>query len=878
MKSSEIRQRFLDFFSDRGHRVVPSASLIPSDPTMLLTGAGMVPFKPIFMGKAQVDYPRATSTQKCVRTTDIELIGRTKRHLSFFEMLGNFSFGDYYKREAIMWAWELLTDVFGLDASRLWVTIFETDDEAADIWTGEVGLDAERVVRLGAKDNFWAAGPTGPCGPSSEILYDQGEALGCVKPTCAPGCDCDRYLEIWNLVFMQSNRDEQGELSPLPKKNIDTGMGLERIASVLQGVTSNFETDLLVPIIAEIVRVSGREYGRDEKTDVSIRIIADHSRALTFMISDGILPGNDGRGYILRRLIRRAVRHARLLGVEESFLASLVKATVDVMATAYPECAEKLDYICEVAGREERRFSETLRQGLAILRDFMESARAEGLAQVPAEAIFKLYDTYGFPYELTDEIVAESGLTVDRDGFESLMERQRTRARGQSGAGHKELYISSVYHDIKEQAGATEFIGYERHEGIAKIAALASGEQMKTEAQEGEQVEVFLEASPFYAEKGGQVGDRGEIKTATGTVAVDNSVAPVADLIVHRGTVKTGSVALGQEAHAVIDERRRRAVSRNHTATHLLHWALRAVLGSQVKQAGSLVEPERLRFDFNHHEALTDEQTANLEALINEKILRNHPVRSFETTIDFAKEAGALAFFGEKYGRFVRLVEIGNFSKELCGGVHVHNTSEVGYAKLVSETGIGADTRRIEMITGEAFLRYVGRLEEQAQEIGAVLHVKPDRLIVGATSVVEKTAALENELKEIRAEVLGQEAERIGSSARTVEGVALFTGQVKDTDVDGLRSLADKLRAKEKTAAVVLASVNDGKVLLLAAATQGLVDSGFSALSMIKELAPLVGGGGGGRADLAQAGGKDASKIPLVFDQAARFLERQSVS
>ncbi len=878
MKSADIRRQFLDFFAARGHEVIPSASLVPADPTMLLTGAGMVPFKPIFLGQAEVDYSRATSVQKCVRTTDIELIGRTKRHLSFFEMLGNFSFGDYYKKEAIAWAWELLTEVYGLDASRLWVTIFEADDEAGEIWREEAGVEANRIVRLGADDNFWAAGPTGPCGPSSEILYDLGEELGCDRPGCAPGCDCDRYLEIWNLVFMQSNRDESGDLRALPRKNIDTGMGLERITSVLQGVTSNFETDLLKPLIDQIADVSGRTYGTEAKADISLRIIADHTRALTFMIGDGILPGNDGRGYILRRLIRRAVRHGRLIGIEEGFLPSLVGTAVEVMGGHYTEISENADYIKTVAGREEERFQDTLKQGLSMLNEFLDRVKESGSTELSSDAVFKLYDTYGFPLELTEEIADESGVSVDRGAFELLMEEQRTRARKQAGAGHKEIFVSSLYHDIKEEVGASRFIGYEKDEADAKIVAMADGERMKTVAMAGEEVDIVLDETPFYAEKGGQFGDQGEIRTESGTFVVSDTIAPVADLVVHKGKVTEGRLELEETVRAVIDGRRRRAIARNHTATHLLHWALRAVLGSHVKQAGSLVDADRFRFDFNHHEALTAAQLETIERLMNEKILQDQPVRAFETTIDFAKEAGALAFFGEKYGRFVRLVEIGNFSKELCGGVHVHSSSEVGYIKIVTETGIGADTRRIEAITGEAFLRYVGVLEDRVESAAAILKAKPEHFSEAVAATTERIAALEDELSGLKTEKLGREAKRIAAAVQSVDGISLYTGRLEGADVDGLRSLADGLRAKVSKAAVVLASVNDTKVLLLVAASPELVAAGFSSVSLVKEVAPLISGGGGGRPDLAQAGGKDPAKLPEVFAGAKSFLERQSLS
>ncbi|MDP1808996.1 MAG: alanine--tRNA ligase, partial [Actinomycetota bacterium] len=790
MKSSEIRQKFLEFFQASGHHIASSASLVPADPTMLLTGAGMVPFKPVFLGKDKVDYTRAASVQKCVRTTDIEMIGRTGRHLSFFEMLGNFSFGDYYKQEAITWAWELLTKVYKLDPDRLWATVFTTDDEAADIWRDSVGLPAQRIVRLGEKDNFWSAGPTGPCGPSSEIHFDQGPDLECGRPACAPGCDCDRYLEIWNLVFMQYNRDENGELHPLPKKNIDTGMGLERITSVLQGVHNNYETDLIFPIVKAVCALAGVVYGAGLKTDVSLKIIADHSRAITFMIGDGILPGNDGRGYILRRLIRRAVRHGRLLGIETGFLGLLIDEISDIMSGHYSEIGQNVDFIKTIAAREEERFARTLRQGLAILAETIEKVKTAKERELPPDAVFKLYDTYGFPLELTEEIAAESELAIDKAGFETLMEAQRTRARAKAGGGHAELYVSNIYHQIKDQIGASEFVGYEADTAEAKILALAAGDHIKMDAVKGDKIEVFLNKSPFYAEKGGQTGDSGVIVTATGKIKIFDTEAPVADLISHQGEVIEGHVRLGQTTTATLDSKRRMSIARNHTATHLLHWALRAVLGAHVKQAGSLVEAERLRFDFNHHEPLTVEQVREIERLVNEKIIQNQPVRAFETTIDYAKEAGALAFFADKYGRFVRLVEVGNFSKELCGGVHAHNTSEVGYVKVLGEFGIGANTRRIEAVTGEEFLKYLNNLEATVAGLSGLVKAAPGQEVQATEALVSRLEQVERELAKLRDEKYGREAERIAAGAEKLDGVFFYAGKVMEADADSLRMMA----------------------------------------------------------------------------------------
>ena len=872
MKSSDIRNKFLEFFKNQNHRIVPSASLVPADPTMLLTGAGMVPFKPIFLGKEKVDYTRAVSCQKCVRTTDIEKIGLTGRHLSFFEMLGNFSFGDYYKKDAIPWSWKFLTEVLRVDASHLWVTVFESDDESAEIWRDEVGVADDRIVRLGEKDNFWSAGPTGPCGPCSEVHYDLGEDPGCGKPGCAPGCDCDRYLEIWNLVFMQYNRAENGDLNPLPNKSIDTGMGLERISSVLQGVTNNYETDLILPIIKKLCKRASVNFGETKETDMSIKIVADHTRAITFLIADGVLPGNDGRGYILRRLLRRAIRHSRLLGIEGRVLAPLIDEVALIMKHQYPEIMKNKESIQKIATAEEERFNNTLRQGLSILENTIEEIKSSKSDEISDEAVFKLYDTYGFPFELTEEIVAESGLKVNRAGFEVLMEQQRERARANTSGGHTELYISDVYHQVNEQLSQTEFIGYEHESCEAKILALVINGEIKTEARAGDEVEVFLDKTPFYAEKGGQVGDAGQIISETGKLEVTNSTAPVAELISHYAKLKEGSIKTGQAAVATISARRRRSISRNHTATHLLHWALRAVLGDHVKQAGSLVEGDRFRFDFHHNNPLSEKELGEIEALINEKILQNQPVRAFETTIDYAKKAGALMFFADKYGQFVRLVEIGNFSKELCGGVHVHNSSEIGFLKIISESGIGANTRRVEALTGEQFLKYARGLNSEIDKVSGILGVQRDQLanaILSQTDLVKKQAS---ELAKLETVEMAKDAERIAAEVDSFEGISLYTGLVPNADANALRTIADQLRAKAGKVVVVLGSDKGGKALILVAATPDIVKAGFSANSLIKKVAPIVDGVGGGRADLAQAGGKDIKKIEEVFTEAKKHM------
>lgn len=851
---------------------MPSASLIPADPTLLLTGAGMVPFKPIFLGKAKVDYTRAASVQKCVRTTDIDIIGRTGRHLTFFEMLGNFSFGDYYKKEAITWAWEFLTEKLKLDSDKLWVSVFQDDDEAAAIWENEVGLAAERIVRLGEKDNFWSAGPTGPCGPSSEILYDQGEEKGCGRPTCGVGCDCDRFLEVWNLVFMQFNRDEKGQLTPLPKKNIDTGMGLERIASLLQGVASNFEIDLIKPLLDQLASISGVNYGAKPDTDVSLKIIADHVRAVTFLIADGVMPGNEGRGYILRRLIRRAVRHGRLLGIEKPFLKQLINTVVKLMAHPYTELATNEKFIYTIAEKEEAKFNQTLKQGLAILESELKELRQKGRPVLPGTVAFKLYDTYGFPLELTQEIAAESGLAVDLNEFNSLMAQQRERARQKLPGVHAELYVSNVYHQIKEQFGATAFVGYEKDEVETEIIALSSQDHWQNEASEGQEVEIYLKETPFYAEKGGQTGDTGVLITPEGEALIKDTKQPLADLIVHHGVVKRGKLKIGAQVRAKVDLRRRQAVARNHTATHLLHWALRLVLGKHVKQAGSLVEAQRLRFDFTHHQPLTEEEIKKVEQLVNEKILQNYPVRAYETTFDYAQEVGALAFFGEKYGKFVRLVEVGDFSKELCGGIHVHHSSDINLFKIVSETGIGANTRRIEAVTGEYYRRYLDEQENKLKALASSLQVEPAKLTEAVNSLLKQLEAAKEEVERLKKEKLNQLFEKVKEQAKEVNGAKVYISALEQLEMEDLMHLADQLRTLSKKTVVVLASQKDGRALLLVAATKPVVEAGFNAGSLIKQLAPIIGGGGGGRPDLAQAGGKKPEAIPEMLEKAKGLL------
>lgn len=873
MRSNELRQKWLSFFESKGCKVLPSSSLVPDDPTLLLTAAGMVQFKPIFLGEVKVDFKRAATVQKCLRTTDVENVGRTARHHTFFEMLGNFSFGDYFKKEAIMWAWEFVTKHLNLPEDKLYATIYLDDDEAFELWRDPsvVGLSENRIFRMG-EDNFWSAGPTGPCGPSSEIMYDLGPDAGCGKPTCAIGCDCDRYLELWNLVFMQYNRDEQGNLTPLPKKNIDTGAGLERILRVLQNTKTNFETDVLFPMIEKIAGIAGVKYEADPIHDVSIKVVADHSRAVAFLISDGVLPSNEGRGYVLRRLLRRAVLHARLLGVEKPFIDQMIDSVIETMKDAYPELVDNEAFIRRIAVHEESRFMETLKQGLNMLDQAIAQAKAESKESLAGDFVFRLYDTYGFPLELTVEIAGEQGVGVDEETFHALMEEQKERARA-SWAGERRIKQDEIYDEIREEFGAGEFLGYETDEAQARVKAIIRKNVVVTDAQEGEEVSLVLDRTPFYGEKGGQIGDKGIIETGTGVFEVDDTQEPTEGVIVHIGKVKSGRITLDQSARAAVDSGRRQAIRRNHTATHILQWALRRVLGEHVKQAGSLVDPERFRFDLTHFGPITKEQLRKVEELVNTKIFEANQVRSFVTSYDFARETGATALFDQKYGEFVRLVEVGNFSKELCGGTHVGNTSEIGLFKILSEGSVGANTRRIEGVTNGAALRYLYNEEDELLEAVSLLKTDPGKLIDKINGLLQTVKQQGQELESYKKKQAKDIIDELIAGAKQLDGSKVIVKQVDAPDMDSLRSYADLLREKAGSAVLFLASSAEGKVMLLAAATSDVVKRGFKAGDLIKKIAPIVGGGGGGRPDLAQAGGKNPKELPKALEEAAKEID-----
>jgi len=870
VNSAEIRESFLSFFESKGCRRWPSSSLVPDDPSLLLTSAGMVQFKPVFLGVRDLGFTRATTVQKCLRTTDIEIIGTTGRHHSFFEMLGNFSFGDYFKSEACAWAYEYSTKVLGFDPERLWFTIYEDDDQAERIWRDEVGVPASRIIRLGAKDNFWAAGPTGPCGPCSELYYDQGPDVGCGSPDCAPGCDCDRFLEYWNLVFMQYDRAEDGTLTPLPKQNIDTGMGLERVAGILQGVTSNYETDVLRALMAEAQAITGHEYGaEDEKTDTSLRILADHARAVTFMIADGILPSNEGRGYVLRRILRRAVRRGRLLGVEGPFLGRIIDVVVDLMGPAYPEIVEHHPFINRIVLAEEQRFGATLRQGLILLE--AEIDRTQGSVHGNAfdgGVAFTLHDTYGFPIELTAEIVSEAGLAVDMTAFEAEMAQQRDRAR--AAVKDESWNVGSSFDDLARAGGGTEFVGYEVDECDTNVRAILVDGVGVDRIEAGQTAEVVLFSTPFYGEQGGQVGDTGEISGRDASFRVEDTRIPLTGMIAHRGVLESGTLEVGEKVHAAIDHLRRERIRRNHTATHLLHWALRLVLGEHVKQSGSFVSPERLRFDFTHFEAVTDAQIDKVERLVNAKIMEDHPVRAYETSLSSAREAGVTALFGEKYGEIVRVLEVGNFSKELCGGTHITRTTEIGLLKVTSEGSVGASLRRIEAVT--SFDAYdVIRAEEALLDAAAEsLKGRPAEVADRVAATVKRVHELEKALAAAK-----KRAQEGGTTSLPVlnaaHGYTVAVGLLPDVaGIDDLRSWADTLR--KNSTAVVLAAVVDESALMLAAGSSEAVGKGFDAGAVIRVMAPLVGGRGGGKPAMAQGGGDDASGVEAALAAARELL------
>jgi alanyl-tRNA synthetase len=873
MTGNEIRKKFLDFFASKEHLILPSASLIPkNDPSLLLIGAGMAPFKKYFTGQERPPRRRIATCQKCVRTGDLDNVGRTARHHTLFEMLGNFSFADYFKKEAIAWAWEFMTGELGLPAEKLWVSIYEEDDEAFAIWRDEVGIPEERIVRLGKADNFWEIGP-GPCGPCSEIYYDLGPERGCGSPDCAPGCDCDRYLEIWNLVFTQFDRDEEGNYTPLPKKNIDTGMGLERIALVLQQVPTNFDTDLIKPIIEKTAALADITYGGQE-TDVSLKVIADHLRGVVYMIADGILPSNEGRGYVLRRLLRRAVRHGKLLGIDGPFLHLVADTVIEIGQEAYPELVEKREMIREVIKQEEERFRETLQAGMNILAGYLEEVQKKGHGILSGDKVFRLYDTYGFPLDLTREIAAEEGLQVDEEGFSRAMEAQRERAR----AAHREadgmLVGEGVYRELSG-VGPTPFIGYDTLAGTGRVKAIIRDGEVVAEALAGADVEIVIDRTPFYAEGGGQVGDRGTFTAPGVRIDIKDTRSLPGGVIIHQGKVKEGLLKTGALVEARVNGDFRMTTARNHTATHLLHWALRQVLGEHVQQAGSLVNEERLRFDFSHFSALGNEELRRVEGLVNEKILENISLEIYVTSREQAQQLGAIALFGEKYGDEVRVVKIGDFSLELCGGTHVPATGAIGSFKLVSEGSVGAGLRRVEAVTGKGALEYVNTLEGVIDRVVSALKTTPEELPDRIGSLLAGIKERDKELETLKGKLARLQVSDLVAGAVEVKGVKVVALPVEAKSMEELRSLVDALRAKLPSGIVLLGAAQQDKVNFVCSVPRDLLQSGLHAGNIIKEVARVAGGGGGGRPDLAQAGGKKPERLEDALARGVELIREQ---
>ena len=871
---NQLRKMFLEFFESKGHLAMKSFSLVPhNDKSLLLINSGMAPLKPYFTGQEIPPRRRVTTCQKCIRTGDIENVGKTARHGTFFEMLGNFSFGDYFKNEAIEWSWEFLTEVVGLDPDRLYPSIYEEDEEAFEIWNKKMGIPAERIFRFGKADNFWEHG-SGPCGPCSEIYYDRGEKYGCGSPDCTVGCECDRYMEIWNNVFTQFDNDGHGHYSELEQKNIDTGMGLERLASVVQDVDSIFDVDTLKALRDHICRLADTEYGKDAQADISIRVITDHTRSVTFMISDGIMPSNEGRGYVLRRLLRRACRHGRLLGIEGSFIPELAQTVIEGSKDGYPELEEKKDFILKVIAKEEDQFNKTIDQGLGILAEMTAKMEAEQTTTLSGADAFKLYDTYGFPIDLTKEILEEKGMQVDEEGFHASMEVQRKTARAARGETNYMGADVTVYESIDPSITST-FVGYENLAWKSPITVLTSDTEIVEALSDGQRGTVFAEETPFYATSGGQEADTGIIRTAEGEFKVEDTVKLLGGKIGHVGVVIKGMIKTGDQAELCVDAEKRALSARNHSATHLLQKSLRTVLGTHVEQAGSSVNEERLRFDFSHFSAMTAEELQKVEEIVNEQIVAGLPVKVENMPIEEARKTGAQALFGEKYGDVVRVVNMGDYSIEFCGGTHVKNTNEIMAFKILSESGVAAGVRRIEALTSKGLIRYYDNLEKKLNEAAKVLKATPDNLAEKIAHLTAENKALHSEVESLKSKLAQDAMGDVMDQVQEIKGVKLLAAEVDGVDMNGLRDLGDQLKEKLGDGVVVLASGNDGKVSLMVTATDAAMKQGAHAGNLIKAIAGLVGGGGGGRPNMAQAGGKNPAGIQEALKKAAEVLEGQ---
>ncbi len=872
MTGNEIRAQFLHYFEKHDHRIVRSSSLVPQDdPTLLFINAGMVQFKRVFLGEDKRDYVRATTSQKCVRAggkhNDLENVGYTARHHTFFEMLGNFSFGDYFKEGAIDFAWDLLTNGYGLPEDKLYGSIYLDDDEAYELWRKNIGLPDERIVRFGEADNFWSMGDTGPCGPCSEILIDRGEQYGCGKPECAVGCECDRYLEIWNLVFMQFNRDASGKMTPLPKPSIDTGMGLERIVSIIQNVATNFDTDLIRPIIGETERLAERKFGESSSTDVAMKVIADHSRAAAFLIGDGILPANEGRGYVLRRILRRAIRYGRNIGLKRPFLHKTAGVVFDIMKPAYPELSEAAAFITNIIENEEIRFLETLDTGMRLLNDTLSEIKASGETQVPGDVIFKLYDTYGFPVDIVRDVVRDENMSLDMAGFDHFMDEQRARSRSVATFAT----LGEAYKKLSTQGFKPQFRGYEALTAESRVMLLVQGGTDIPEATAGQEIDLVSAETPFYAEAGGQVGDSGKITAKNFEMVVIDTIKDPTGIVIHRGKVISGKIKQGQKITLRVNGVKRAATALNHTATHILHAVLREVLGEHVKQAGSLVAPDRLRFDFTHFSQVDRATLTEIETLVNRRIRENVPTHTEEMEAEAAFKSGATALFEEKYGDRVRVVALSDFSKELCGGTHTTKTGDIGLFKIVSESSIASGVRRIEALTGEGALQYVQKTSILLEDTAHLVKERPEALPSKLQKMLGEHKALEKKIDRLKAQIASDSADIGGEAVESINDTNVLIQQVAVDNPAALRDLADRLKDKIKSGIVVMGSVNGPKAFLIVGVTKDLTDR-FHAGDIIRQIAPIVGGGGGGRPDLAQAGGTEPAKLDQALKEAHNII------
>ncbi len=872
---NELRRLYLDFFESKGHLKMKSFSLVPhNDNSLLIINSGMAPLKPYFTGQEIPPRRRVTTCQKCIRTGDIENVGKTARHGTFFEMLGNFSFGDYFKTEAIHWSWEFLTEVVGLDANRLYPSIYEDDDEAFDIWNKEIGIAPERIFRFGKEDNFWEHG-AGPCGPCSEIYYDRGEKYGCGKPGCTVGCDCDRYMEVWNNVFSQFNNDGHGHYSDLIQKNIDTGMGLERLAVVVQDVDSIFDVDTLQALRNKVCEMAGVKYKEDEKQDVSIRVITDHIRSVTFMVSDGIMPSNEGRGYVLRRLLRRAARHGRLLGIQDKFLSKLCETVIEGSKDGYPELEEKKEFITKVISEEEEKFNKTIDQGLSILADMEKALEEQNKNVLSGEDTFKLYDTYGFPIDLTKEILEEKNITIDEEGFSKCMNEQREKARKARKVSNYMGADATVYDEI-DPAITSEFVGYDKLKNDSKVTVLTTEEDVVEALSEGDKGTIIVDETVFYATMGGQEGDKGYITSPEGEFKVDTTIKLKGGKIGHVGVMTKGMIKAGDTVTLLVDSEYRADTCKNHSATHLLQKALRTVLGNHVEQKGSYVDPERLRFDFTHFQSMTAEELKKVEDIVNEKIVEAIPVETKIMTIEEAKKTGAMALFGEKYGESVRVVCIDDFSKEFCGGTHVANTANIRLFKIISEAGVAAGVRRIEALTDKGVLKYYEELEKLVKEASEAAKTESVQLVRRIHTMNDEIKALSSENEKLKAELANNALGDVSDNVVEIKGVKFVATKVDNVDMNELRNLGDKIKNEIGSGVVlVVSAIGSDKVNMIAMATDDAVAKGAHAGNLIKAVASLVGGGGGGRPNMAQAGGKNPAGIPELLKKAPNVLEEQ---